>query len=68
MGRRAGRALFFKDISGGASTNHVTISPHVSETIDGASSYVMTLNYAGVHLQSDGTNWYVVAAYNGTVI
>jgi len=29
---------------------------------------VLNLAYASVLLQSDGTNWYVLAEYNGTVI
>jgi hypothetical protein len=63
-----GRFLIFKDIAGNASTQNKTIAPHASETIDGASSYVLNLNYAGIKLISDGTNWWVTAEYNGTVI
>jgi hypothetical protein len=64
----AGRVLRFKDISGTAGTNHVTISQHSSETIDGATTYVLNINWAGIVLQSNGTNWYVFSEYNGTVI
>jgi hypothetical protein len=64
----SGRVLKIKDKSGAAASNHITIAQHASETIDGASSYVLTLNYAGVEIVSDGTNWFVTAEYNGTVI
>lgn len=63
----AGRVIKVKDISGAGSTNHITITP-ASGTIDGAGTYVLTLNYAGVELTCDGTNWWVTGSYNGTVI
>jgi hypothetical protein len=64
----AGRVLKFKDAAGNASTQNKTIAPHAAETIDGAASYVLTLNKACVELTSDGTNWFVTGEYNGTVI
>jgi hypothetical protein len=66
-GSNYNRYLVIKD-TGNATTHHLTIAPHASETIDGASSYVLTINYATVTLVSDGTNWWVVGSYNGTVI
>jgi hypothetical protein len=62
------RVLVIKDAAGAASTHNITITPHASEDIDGASSYVLNLNYAGVTLGCDGTNWLVLSEYNGTVI
>lgn len=62
------RVLIIKDAAGAAATHHITITPHAGELIDGASSYVLNLNYAGVTLGCDGTNWFVLSEYNGTVI
>jgi hypothetical protein len=64
----SGRTLRIKDISGTAGTNHITLSVTGGADIDGASSYVLNLNYAGVHLICNGTNWFVIGEYNGTVI
>ena len=60
------RKLVFKATDSSAVT--YTITPHASETIDGASTYAITLKYASVELTCDGTNWFVTASYNGTVI
>ncbi len=62
------RRLPIKDIAGNAAAKNITIAPFASETIDGAASYVLNLNFAGVVLESDGTNWWVMSSYNGTVI
>jgi len=61
------RMISIKDIAGNAAANHITISP-AAGNIDGAASYVLNLNFAGVLLGSDGSNWFVLAGYNGTVI
>lgn len=63
----SGRVIKVKDIAGNAATDNITITP-ASGTIDGASTYVLNLNHAGVELTCDGTNWWVTAEYNGTVI
>ena len=58
----AGRILFFKDISGTAETNNVTIAQHASESIEGlASSYLLQTNWQGLLFTCDGTNWFVFA-------
>ena len=62
------RVIVVTDKSGTANTNNVTILPNASETINGASSYVLNLAHASIMLQSDGTNWFVIGSYNGTVI
>jgi hypothetical protein len=64
----AGRVLKFKDAAGNATTQNKTISQHAAETIDGAATYVLSGNWDCVELTSDGTNWFVTAEYNGTVI
>lgn len=55
----AGRFLQFKDKTGQAGTNNVTIQQHASETIDGATSVVIAQAYGYLSLYSDGTNWSV---------
>jgi hypothetical protein len=62
-----GRTVYVKDKSGAGGTNHITVQG-ASGNIDGASTYVLTINYAGIELVSDGTNWFVIGSYNGTVI
>jgi len=50
----------FMIIKNDSSTNTVTVSPNGSETIDGESSYLMTAQFEGATMISDGTNWYVI--------
>lgn len=47
------------DSTGSGETNNITINPNASETINGASSYVINLGYGSVILASDGTNWFI---------
>ena len=47
------------DSTGQAETNNITVSQNASETIDGATSYVVNLNYGAVIFVSDGTNWFI---------
>lgn len=54
-----GRVYVIKKIS--AALNNVTIDPNSSETIDGASSRVLTLQYESVMIQCDGTSWYILS-------
>lgn len=63
-----GRQVTVKDASGNSLNANKTILPTGSATIDGASSFVLNIDYASVTLTSDGTNWYVVSAYNGAVV
>lgn len=57
----AGRVLTIKDISGGATTNNITIARHAAENIEGlASSYVIQVSYETVIISSDGTNWWII--------
>lgn len=55
-----GRTLVIKDASGNAVTNNITISHHSAETIDGATTFVISNSYQSVTLSSDGTNWFAV--------
>jgi hypothetical protein len=54
-----GRLLIIQDKAGTNGTNNVTINPHASEKINGASSFVMSQNYGSMRITSDGTNWFV---------
>lgn len=56
----AGRTLIIKDKTGQAATNNITITQHASETIDGASTYIMTIAYESITLCSDSTNWSII--------
>lgn len=55
-----GHLVFVKDGKGDAATNPITVTPS-SGTIDGAASYVIRDNYAGVLFEYDGTEWGVFA-------
>lgn len=58
-----GKLLTIKKID--TSANSVIITTTSSQTIDGQSSYVVSTNYSGVNVQSDGSNWWIVANLNG---
>jgi hypothetical protein len=46
-----------------SSTNTVTIDGNSSETIDGATTYVLRLQYNCVTLRCDGSNWFIVQSH-----
>jgi len=56
-----GRIHIFKKTD--SSANTVTIDPLGSETIDGAATYVLSLQYSTVTIMSDGTNWHVISKF-----
>lgn len=56
----AGKSYYVKDESGAAGTNNITVATQGSETIDGASTYVIKQDYQGVWLYSDGTDWFLI--------
>ena len=43
-----------------ASVNAVTVDPSGGETIDGAGTYPLALQYQSVTFQSDGTTWWIL--------
>ena len=63
VGTVAGRFFTIKDIGGNAATNNITISVQTSasETVDGATSYVIASNYGSATFISRGnsSSWYV---------
>lgn len=52
----AGRFYEFKDSTGQAATNNITINRAGADTIDGATSFVINANYGSVRLVSDGNS------------
>lgn len=54
------QVVIIKDGKGDAATNNLTITP-TSGTIDGAASYVLSVNYASVECHFDGTNWWIIS-------
>ncbi|MCH7737678.1 MAG: hypothetical protein IH872_09805 [Chloroflexi bacterium] len=57
---RPGRIYTVKDESGAANANNITIATEGSENIDGSPTHVLSTDYQGVSLYSDGTNWFIV--------
>jgi len=55
-----GRLYYIKDESGGANSNNITIDGDGSETIDGATTYVINTNYGSVTMYSNGTAWFTL--------
>lgn len=58
-----GQAFFIVDSKGDAATNNITIDPNASEQINGASTYVINKNRAGVLIGFNGTSWNILAEY-----
>jgi hypothetical protein len=57
----SGWQITVKDESGGALTNNITIARSGSDTIDGATSNVIALNYGSRTLYSDGVSkWFII--------
>jgi hypothetical protein len=54
-----GRVYVIKKVSGLLS--NVTINPNGSETIDGFSTRVLTLQFETAMIQCDGINWYILS-------
>lgn len=52
------RKYIFKKID--SSVNTVTIDADGAETIDGALTFVLTVQYQAIEIQSDGTQWWIV--------
>lgn len=56
----AGQEYLIKDWKGQAATHNITIATTSSQTIDGASTKVISANYGSVRVVSDGANWAVI--------
>lgn len=53
-----GRIYVFKRINAGA--NNVIVDGYASETIDGATTYTLSSQWAGVTVMSNGTAWFII--------
>ena len=53
-----GRIYVFKRINAGA--NNVVVDGYASETIDGATTYTLSSQWAGVTVMSNGTAWFII--------
>ena len=49
-----------KDKTGTAAANNITINANGAETIDGAGSQLLAINYESVTLVFSGTEWSIV--------
>lgn len=56
----SGKEVIIKDSSGSSSTNTITVQTEGSETIDGESSFVISLDYTSITIVSDGSNWFII--------
>ncbi len=56
----SGRILKIKDAAGSAATNNITLDGNASETIDGATTFVMNTNYGSATIYCDGAAWFVI--------
>lgn len=54
-----GQVFVIKDAKGDASTNNITVTPDTGN-IEGASTYVMNLNYQSITLFFNGSAWSVM--------
>jgi hypothetical protein len=54
----AGKVFIVKDESGAAGTNNITLDCNASETIDGATTKVISTNYGSTRIMCDGSNWF----------
>lgn len=53
-----GRSYILKDETGGAATNNITLATTSSQTIDGASTKVISANYGVLRVYSSGAQWF----------
>jgi hypothetical protein len=57
---RTGQVYVFKDRTGGAAANNVTITPSGAETVDGGATLVINANKGTYTIMSNGTNWFII--------
>jgi len=60
-----GDTYCIKDGKGDAATNNITITPNAGN-IDGASTYVININYGGVFIVYNGTQWNISTFFTGS--
>jgi hypothetical protein len=57
-----GREIVIKNSCDHAGAHHVTITPSGSDTIDGATSEIITSYYGCRRLYSDGEKWHIIGS------
>jgi hypothetical protein len=55
-----GRDIYVKDKAGTANTHNITITPNGADTIDGASTLVISASYGSAHIISTVGGWMVI--------
>jgi hypothetical protein len=55
-----GRSITVKDRDGNAGSGDITIDGNAAEEIDGATTYVLNIDYQSVTLVNDGSAWMIV--------
>tara|TARA_R110002020_G_scaffold319504_4_gene535414 strand:+ start:16118 stop:16567 length:450 start_codon:yes stop_codon:yes gene_type:complete len=55
----AGFTIFIKDEGGKANVNNIKVTTPSRETLDGADTLIISTEYAGHQLYTDGINWFV---------
>jgi hypothetical protein len=56
---RTGRILIIKNSGAGT----ITVDGNSSETIDGAATYAISVQYGTIQIMSDGTNWKIISKF-----
>lgn len=56
----AGQEYSIKDWKGQAATRNITVATTSAQTIDGASTKVISTNFSSVRVVSDGANWAII--------
>ena len=56
---RTGRILIIKNSGAGT----ITVDGNAAETIDGAATYSLSVQYATIQIVSDGTNWKIISKF-----
>jgi hypothetical protein len=56
---RTGRILIIKNSGAGT----ITVDGNASETIDGAATYAISVQYGTIQIMSDGTNWKIISKF-----
>jgi len=55
----ATRRLYIKDGGGNSSVNNITVETEGVKTIDGSNTYTINIDYGGIGIYSDGSNWFI---------
>jgi len=58
----SGRIYTITD-TGNAAANNVTVNASGLETINGSASATLSVNNQSIMVQSDGSNWFIIAGY-----